>query len=129
MAVRRTIQIVGKKDMAGYPSQGSSGDFMSKIVNNGMSVDSQFSAMLTNDTTGIIAGWSDKFKTSWNAVNVMSWDQTSQTIKYSWEMDSAGALAKWDTAYAGTDWTADEFKDWDITFQYITKVLKVDSSV
>ena len=129
MAIRRTIQLVGKKDMAGYPEQGSQGDFMSKMVNNGMSVDSQFSAMLANDTTGIIAGWTDKFKTSWNAVNVISWDQESQTIKYSWELDSAGAVNKWDTAYAGTDWTADEFKDWDITSQYLTKVLKVDSSV
>ncbi len=129
MAIRRTIRIVGKQEMAGYPSQSSSADFLSKMVNNGMSMDSQNSAMLAKDTTGIIAGWGDKFTTSWNAVNVVSWDVDTQTIVYSWEMDSAGALAKWDSSKAGTDWTADEFKDWDITAQYIVKTSSADSSV
>ena len=129
MAIRRTIQLVGKKDMAGYPEQGSQEDFWSKMINNGMSVDSQFSAMLTHDTTGIIAGWSDKFKTTWNAADIISWDQTSQTIKYSWELDSAGAVNKWDTSNAGINWTHDDFKDMYITYQYFTKVLKVDSSI
>jgi hypothetical protein len=121
MSFGRTIQYVGRSDLVGYENQTSGEDFFNNLVFNGMTADSIGEAVAAHDETGIWSTYGSSILSTWKNIEILSFDEDSQTVTVVFPFENEETMLKWDEMYITLDWTSPEFKDFDLTYSYIER--------
>lgn len=121
MSFDRTIQYVGRSDLVGYEHQSSGEDFFNNLVFNGMTADSIGEAVAVHDETGIWSTYGSSILSTWKNIEILSFDEDSQTLTAVFPFENEEAMLKWDEMYITLDWTNPEFKDFDLTYNYVER--------
>ena len=115
------VTFVGNSSADGYVPKSTATEFWEYYQFNQMTMTEVTTAIAANDTTGLWAIHGSNIQNAWDTAHTFTFDSSTQTQTFIIDWVSEDVYNHWQTIRNALDFSDEDFEDWDLTYQYLTK--------